>query len=94
MAPDATPDEVTARVRAAAPGILGLSLTSRQWQRARELMRVVREETGIPVIAGGLHPTFAPEEVLADPGFDYVCLGEEHCSNHHSTFRSAHKRSV
>jgi anaerobic magnesium-protoporphyrin IX monomethyl ester cyclase len=30
----------------------------------------------VPVVAGGLHPTFSGEEVLASPGFDYVCLGE------------------
>jgi radical SAM superfamily enzyme YgiQ (UPF0313 family) len=27
-------------------------------------------------VAGGLHPTFSPEEVLAHPGIDYACLGE------------------
>lgn len=69
------PDVVRA-IRDAAPSILGLSLTTRQWLRAREVVRAVRAELDVPVIAGGLHPTFAPEEVLATPGFDYVCLGE------------------
>jgi radical SAM superfamily enzyme YgiQ (UPF0313 family) len=69
-------DEVAKQVRDAAPGVLGLSLTTRQWLRAREVVRAVRQRLDVPVIAGGLHPTFAPEEVLATPGFDYVCLGE------------------
>jgi radical SAM superfamily enzyme YgiQ (UPF0313 family) len=68
--------EVVARVRAAAPDVLGLSLTTRQWLRGRDTVAAIRAELDVPVIAGGLHPTFSPEEVLAAPGFDYVCLGE------------------
>jgi anaerobic magnesium-protoporphyrin IX monomethyl ester cyclase len=76
VAPDAPLAGVVRAVVEAAPSILGLSLTTRQWLRAREVVRAVREAIDVPVIAGGLHPTFAPEEVLATPGFDYVCLGE------------------
>lgn len=65
------------RVRARAPGLLGMSLTSRQWLRAREVAGWLHEHLpALPLVAGGLHPTFAPETVLATPGFDYVCLGE------------------
>jgi radical SAM superfamily enzyme YgiQ (UPF0313 family) len=63
-------------IRDAAPDLLALSLTSRQWLRGRELVASIRSAIDVPVIAGGLHPTFSPEEVLARPGFDYVCLGE------------------
>ena len=58
------------------PGLIGLSLTTRQWLRARDLVGQLRRDFQIPVVAGGLHPTFSPESVLATPGFDYVCLGE------------------
>lgn len=71
----ALPD-IARAVQAASPSLLGLSLTTRQWIRARDVVRAVREILDVPVIAGGLHPTFAPEQVLATPGFDYVCLGE------------------
>ena len=63
-------------LRERSPDLLGVSLTSRQWLRARDVIAGVRKELDIPVIAGGLHPTFAAETVLAAPGFDYVCLGE------------------
>jgi anaerobic magnesium-protoporphyrin IX monomethyl ester cyclase len=63
-------------IRDHAPGLIGLSLTTRQWLRARDLMGALRRVSNIPVIAGGLHPTFSPEDVLAHDGFDYVCLGE------------------
>jgi radical SAM superfamily enzyme YgiQ (UPF0313 family) len=68
--------EIVERVRDAAPDVLGLSLTTRQWLRGRDTVAAIRAAVDVPVIAGGLHPTFSPEEVLAAPGFDYVCLGE------------------
>ena len=74
---DMTDADVVARARAESPQLIGLSLTTRQWLRARDLVAAFdRELPEVPVVAGGLHPTFAPEEVLAAPGFDYVCLGE------------------
>ena len=76
---DASDDEVVAAVAAQAPGLLGLSLTTRQWLRGRRLVAALRRDPAtvhVPVIAGGLHPTFSPEEVLASDGFDWVCLGE------------------
>ena len=68
--------DLVAAVRAEQPDLIGLSLTSRQWHRARDLMRAVRAEIDVLIVAGGLHPTFAPEAVLAEPEFDFVCLGE------------------
>ncbi len=76
FAADASVAQGVAAVRAARPDLVALSLTSRQWLRARRLVAAVREELPVPVVAGGLHPTFSPEAVLAWPGFDYVCLGE------------------
>jgi radical SAM superfamily enzyme YgiQ (UPF0313 family) len=73
---DLTDDAVVAAVAAERPDVVGISLTTRQWLRARHLIGAIRERIDVPVVAGGLHPTFAPEAVLAAPGFDYVCLGE------------------
>jgi anaerobic magnesium-protoporphyrin IX monomethyl ester cyclase len=73
---DLADEEVVQRVAADRPDLIGMSLTTRQWLRARRLAAALRAQMDVPVIAGGLHPTFSPEEVLAAPGFDYVCLGE------------------
>jgi radical SAM superfamily enzyme YgiQ (UPF0313 family) len=73
---DAEPAEVAERIRDLDTQLLAVSLTTRQWQRARTLISAIREHVDIPVVAGGLHPTFSPEVVLAQPGFDYVCTGE------------------
>lgn len=73
---EAEVDDVLADIRAFDPQLIGVSLTTRQWLRARDLMADVRQHLTVPVIAGGLHATFAPERVLESPGFDFVCLGE------------------
>lgn len=73
---DTTTDAVVAEVVRRAPDVLGLSLTTRQWLRGRELVAAIRAVLDVPVVAGGLHPTFSPQEVLACDGFDYACLGE------------------
>jgi radical SAM superfamily enzyme YgiQ (UPF0313 family) len=67
---------VTHQIKSAAPDLLGLSLTLRQWPRAREVVSFICSKIDIPVIAGGLFPTFAPGTVLSADGFDFVCIGE------------------
>ena len=69
-------EDIAATIRQETPGLIGVSLTTRQWLRAREVIGGLRKISNIPVIAGGLHPTFSPEDVLSHEGFDYVCLGE------------------
>jgi anaerobic magnesium-protoporphyrin IX monomethyl ester cyclase len=59
-----------------APGLIGVSITTRQWLRARDVLGGLRRSCDIPVVVGGLHATFSPEEVLRHDGIDYVCLGE------------------
>jgi radical SAM superfamily enzyme YgiQ (UPF0313 family) len=68
--------DILAALRDEAPDLIGISATTRQWLRARELLAELRRASNIPTILGGLHATFAPEEVLKSPGIDYVCLGE------------------
>lgn len=68
--------ELISQLRAKSPDVLALSLVTKQWLRARDLVADIRAALDIPVVAGGLHPTFSPEQVLESPGFDYVCLGE------------------
>ena len=76
VAPDAGPDQVAAGVGREAPDLVGVSISTRQWPRAREVIGGLRRRLDVPVLAGGLHATFAPETVLAAEGFDWVCIGE------------------
>ncbi|MEL7449263.1 MAG: radical SAM protein [Pseudomonadota bacterium] len=69
-------DAAVSRIVAAGAGLIGVSLTSRQWLRGRDIVGALREVSDTPVIAGGLHPTFSADTVLSAHGFDYCCLGE------------------
>jgi radical SAM superfamily enzyme YgiQ (UPF0313 family) len=76
VAADRPLEAIAADVRREAPGLIGVSLTTRQWLRARDVLAFLRRVSDVPVIAGGLHPTFSPEDVLRHEGIDAVCLGE------------------
>ena len=68
--------EVLAKIRSRNPGLLALSLTNRQWLRAKTITNAVKKKLDLPTVAGGLMPTFCSGQVLAQPGFDYACIGE------------------
>jgi len=69
-------DSILAAVREHAPGLIGISATTRQWLRTRDLAAQLRRQCDTPVILGGLHATFAPADVLMHEGIDFVCMGE------------------
>ncbi|MBI5498612.1 MAG: B12-binding domain-containing radical SAM protein [Deltaproteobacteria bacterium] len=71
--PDRLVVEAARRSRAA---VVAFSILSPSWPHARRLIRAVKEGTRALVIAGGPHPTFCPEEVLAQSPVDAICLGE------------------
>lgn len=73
---DLSVGDACARIMASAPDLIGISMTTRQWLRGRDVANTLRERTDIPVLAGGLHPTFSPDQVVREPGIDAVCLGE------------------
>jgi len=74
--PDQEIQDIIRGIEKESPDILGFSLTTRQWKRAVSLAGELQKKLDIPIIAGGLHPTFATLSVLESEAFDYVCLGE------------------
>jgi len=57
------------------PDIVGLSVLSDTFEMGVEYGKIAKSKN-IPVFAGGIYPTFAPEEVIANKYIDYVCMGE------------------
>ncbi len=57
------------------PDVVGFSFTSPQVQFVVPYLAAVNSAFNVPKIAGGIHPTLAPEEVLS-MGFDGVAIGE------------------
>jgi len=57
------------------PDLIGITLMTLNFFRARKLTKVIKERFPfIPVLWGGIHPTFRPEESIKYA--DYVCVGE------------------
>ncbi|MCQ9207645.1 MAG: B12-binding domain-containing radical SAM protein [Omnitrophica bacterium] len=62
-------------VREINPGLIGISLMSTEYYKARSLTRYLKNHVpSVPVIWGGIHPTISPEHCLECA--DYVCIGE------------------
>lgn len=76
IGPEMSIAEIVGEIQRREPGLIAMSLTSRQWIRGRQVAEGVRRQAAVPIVAGGLHPTFSPEQVLDCDAFDYVCLGE------------------
>jgi len=60
--------------RCAGSGLVGLSLMSNAYPQAVALTQALRRRVCVPIVWGGVHPTFRPEESLAHA--DIVCVGE------------------
>jgi radical SAM superfamily enzyme YgiQ (UPF0313 family) len=69
-------DELISRIRRFKPDIVGISSGTQQWSFAKQFGQWIKEATGLPIIYGGWHPTLVPEDAIALPFADYVCIGE------------------
>lgn len=58
------------------PGLVAFSVFTDTWPWALDLAREIKARTGAMTVFGGIHPSSAPEEVLAEEAADFVCLGE------------------
>jgi anaerobic magnesium-protoporphyrin IX monomethyl ester cyclase len=71
-----TEEEFRERVRTARPDLVAFSTISHYARRLGRWTTWAHEATGAPVAVGGVHATFAAEEVSALPGVHYTCIGE------------------
>lgn len=63
------------KVKEFSPDIIALSLLESTYSKALSLLLAIKDFK-IPVIAGGVFATFAPEVVLANESINMVCIGE------------------
>src|SRR5258706_12644444 len=68
---DMSDAEAVNRVVAEGPDLIGISLTTRQWLRGRQLVAAIRGRAGRAVVAGGVAAAFSPGTGLRSPG---VCV--------------------
>ncbi len=58
------------------PDVVAFSVYTSTYGWAREVAAQIKERCGVATVAGGIHSTLVPEQVIADPCFDYVLIGE------------------
>jgi anaerobic magnesium-protoporphyrin IX monomethyl ester cyclase len=82
LPPVPTDEELLELIEEWRPGLVGFSCLTQQHPRAREMATFLREQHsrgGVelpPLVAGGIHPTLMPEEVMAEGVWDHVAVGE------------------
>jgi anaerobic magnesium-protoporphyrin IX monomethyl ester cyclase len=59
------------------PRVIGVTMATPQYDLGLLMARMLRElNPGVPVVAGGIHPSALPEETLSNPEVDVVAYGE------------------
>jgi anaerobic magnesium-protoporphyrin IX monomethyl ester cyclase len=72
-------DDIREKVQSFSPDLIALSTTEDMWLLGVQLLEEIRDyikRHKVPVIAGGVFPTFAPEIVVKQDLIDMVCVGE------------------
>jgi len=67
---------LTEEIRRFDPGLIGFSSVYVQWRYVRQMAGWIKETFGLPVVAGGVHPTLSPDECIAEKNVDFICRGE------------------
>lgn len=58
------------------PHLIAFSVVTHQWRPVKQYAALIKTRFQAPIICGGAHPTFWPEQVIADPNINMVCVGE------------------
>ena len=69
-------DELLGQIGAIDPDLIAFTVVTHQWEAVKRYVRIIRKSFQAPVICGGPHPTYLPDEVIAEPGINMVCIGE------------------
>ena len=72
-------DDLQTQIKRFKPDLFAISATEDMWELGEQLLENIKEykfKNNIPLIAGGVFPTFAPELVIKNEVVDLVCVGE------------------
>ena len=58
------------------PDLIAFSVITNLYMPITKLARKLKKVLDVPIIAGGIHATSIPEEVIKDDCYDMVCVGE------------------
>jgi len=69
-------EEFLRQVRSFGPAVVAFSSTTNQFPYTRHARLIKEYDRQIITLAGGAHPTLAPEDSLQDRALDMICVGE------------------
>lgn len=72
--------KIRKKIREFKPDLVGITVTSNQFELSEQLTGFIQVEAGIPVVWGGVHPSVRPEECIRVPGVLGICVGEGEAS--------------
>ncbi|MCX6748458.1 MAG: radical SAM protein [Candidatus Pacearchaeota archaeon] len=58
------------------PDLIAFTTATNDFEYACHIAKIFKKNFKVPIIAGGFHPTIAPEEAINQECFDIVCIGE------------------
>jgi len=67
-------NQINSLILKLSPDLIGISLMSNNFFRAKAVTKAIKDEINVPIIWGGIHPTIEPENCLNYA--DLVCVGE------------------
>ena len=68
--------EVIKKAKEFNPNLVAITIATNDFEYAVHLSTLLKKTLKVPIIAGGYHPTTAPEEAIAKECFDMICIGE------------------
>ncbi len=69
-------NELLAKIGTINPDLIAFSVVTHQWEHTQRYVTIIRKKFQAPIICGGPHPTYLPEEVISVSGINMVCVGE------------------
>ncbi len=58
------------------PDLIAFSTVTLQWRYTKKYARIIKTRFDVPIVCGGIHPTFMPQEVISEPSINMLCIGE------------------
>ncbi len=69
-------DRITKRAIAAKPDLVAFSVYTGNFRWCLSIAERIKQQTSVPIVFGGVHPTAVPESVLLHSCVDFVIIGE------------------
>jgi len=69
-------EEILTKAKSFNPDLIAITTAANDFEYASGIANLLKKNLKVPLIAGGFHPTIAPEEAISKKSFDMICIGE------------------